>query len=168
MPECYFIFFFFKIGVSIAGYGTLHNNFLGSSPATANYSVDNQDFFTFPLTTSTTNDLSNQKFFETEQLSPGLHTLVITYIGNDTDGNAVPINFNYLMLQVGPSNITFNQSSICLINGSLSTGNSSSNSTSTANKSSTDLSAGVIGGIVGAVCGLVLLLLVIAFWKKKE
>ncbi|KAF8150202.1 hypothetical protein B0H34DRAFT_732997 [Crassisporium funariophilum] len=85
-------------GVSVAWYGLVPGDFpIGSS--SAQYSIDGQapvSFLLAGLPSQSAMEVYNQVFFQSPQLSPGQHSLVVTHQG---DSGKTPLVLDYLVVQ---------------------------------------------------------------------
>ena len=142
----------------MAGFGS--STFDPQGIAKLNITVDGQAAIPFPLTSANASYLTNQKLFQTPQMPPGQHILVVTYMGNLSTLNPVPLDINYFVLQVGPlaSNSSINPSGNC----------SNSSSTPPKGTGSSNSSTVLIGAIIGVVGGIVLILLILALAPKRK
>ena len=139
--------FLLGLGVSLSWLGFVPSNF-SLTPSSGIYSIDGQTpiyFFVPALGAANANasalSLYNQVLFKTETLSPGQHTLKVTYQGNS---GTAPFALDAFIVQNATSPST----------------TSSSVPSSTSNLSSKKYSlVGIIVGVVGGVIVLVLLLL---------
>ena len=140
----------------------------------ATYTIDDQEPIVFNIVGEST-DLLNQMFFESGQLSPGQHKLVVTYLGtgslnNDTaDTPESLLSFSYFVQQNlnAPSSSSSNTSS-----PSTSSVPSSSSSNPPGSSSSSDSSPGkpteaIIGGVIGGLI-LVSLLISLFFFLRRH
>jgi hypothetical protein len=117
------------------------------------YTVDDQgpyDFVVSSISPGTVGSF-NQMLFETGQLSPGQHDLVVTYLGSSS---SVPMGFNYFIQRDGTS----------------STSSSTPTSTFTSVFSSTPTGIhtdAIIGGVIGGLV-LISLLLALFFFNRRR
>ena len=98
--------------------------------------------------------------FETGQLSPGQHKLIVGYNGN---GSTVPLFFNYFVQQdgLGPSSTS---------SGPLASGTSMSSSSSVSSSSTTIVRQpieAIIGGVIGRLV-LIFLLIALLFFNRRS
>ena len=98
--------------------------------------------------------------FETGQLSPGQHKLIVGYNGN---GSTVPLFFNYFVQQdgLGPSSTS---------SGPLASGTSMSSSSSVSSSSTTIVRQpieAIIGGVIGRLI-LIFLLIALLFFNRRS
>ena len=123
---------------------------IGITAASANYTVDDQDPVSFLLPFTPQYPAQNQIYFETGQLSPGQHKLVVTYWGNV---NTTFLNFDYFVQQDAPSSTSSN------------TPTSTSVASATSSNSLPKATEAIIGGVIG---GLVLISLLVALFFHRR
>ena len=136
------------------------------STALATYTIDDQDTINFVVPRSNVSLSRNQILFETTQLYPGQHELVVTYLGNNT---TEPLALNYFVQQDAPSSTSSNDTPTSISTStSVPSGTSSSNSSPS---SSTNIHGkptdAIIGGVIGGVV-LISLLLAPFFFKRTR
>ena len=88
--------------------------------------------------------------FETAQLSPGQHKLVVTYYGNST---TVPLSLSYFVQQDSPSSTS---------------SNNTPTSTSVPPGNSSPKSLPIIGGVIGGLVFISLLLVLFFFTRRRN
>jgi hypothetical protein len=130
------------------------------------YSVDGNPPITFPVESPTNpaanSFLSNQMLFNTGQLSPGQHELVVTYLGNN---ETVPIFFGYFVQQDGPLALASPTSSNTPTSTSVPSGTNSSPSTIQVHMKPT---GAIIGGVIGGLVLISLLLALFFFLRRRK
>ncbi|KAG5638613.1 hypothetical protein H0H81_011503 [Sphagnurus paluster] len=140
------------VGKSVTWVGFVPTE-LPHGAASGSYSIDGGDPITFQLnglSPTATVTIYNQAFFTTPNLTPGPHSLLVTYQG--ASGPATPLTLDYLYVT----------------NTSTST-----NSTSNPNDKPSDhnqVSKTPVGAIVGGVVGAIALLAIFAFvfWRRRR
>jgi hypothetical protein len=144
-----------------------------SGIALATYSIDNQEPITFSVQSHSDiiNDLPNQMLFNAGPLSLGQHKLVVKYLGSNS---TIPINFNYLVQQDGPSSTSSNThtpTSTNVLSGTSSTPTSTSVPSGTDSSPSTihmKPTEDIIGGVIGGVVLISLLLALFIFLRRRN
>jgi hypothetical protein len=154
------------LGTSISWVGYTQPLSDGTSTSST-YSIDDQTPISFPIPASPDNNTHfNQILFNTEQLSPGEHTLVVTYSGNST---SAPLSLNYFV-QEGANSTSSNSSSIAPTSTSVLSSISLSSPSSTSNvaSSSTIDSKPIIGGVIGGVALISIFLALFFFIRRRN
>ena len=148
--------FFHHIGTSLSWLGFIPTE-LSHSASSASYSIDGGSPVSFKLNglpPAATSTVYNQVFFTTPKLSPGAHSLVVTYLGDNSVtplvlSNMYVTNVTLPSAHQSGSNMSNNSASVSTPNGSLP---SSSTPRAVSGSSSSVVPYGaVFGGIFGAV-----------------
>ncbi|GLB39931.1 hypothetical protein LshimejAT787_0704410 [Lyophyllum shimeji] len=144
------------VGKSVTWVGFIPTE-LAHAPASGAFTIDGGSPISFKLNglpADATTTVYNQAFFTTPDLTPGPHTLRVTY--NGADGPATPLTLDYLY--VTNTSITNPASA-----GSTDTPNGSHNSSS----SKTPVGA-VVGGVIGGLAALVALVVLLFLWRRRR
>ena len=163
MPGCHYL------GTSISWVGTNYANDAGPlgptiSTALATYTVDDQDPINFLVPLSTTT-LFNQILFETAQLSPGQHKLVVTYHGN-LNSTAQNLVLNYFVQRDSPPLMSSkNTTTTSVPSGSSSNPSPSSSTRTIIHRKPTEA---IVGGVIGGLALISLLLALIFFNRRRN
>ncbi|KIM39686.1 hypothetical protein M413DRAFT_447143 [Hebeloma cylindrosporum] len=141
------------MGVGLSFYGLIPRE-LPISPSLATFSIDGGPTTPVALKGLTPGSVTlyNQKFFETPTLPYGLHTLNVTYKGDDSSNGSTPLVLDYLLIQ----------------NGSIASSSTPLLPASTAAPVSTSATKNVnVAGVVCGVLAAIAFLLVLAFFFMK-
>ena len=165
-------------GVSLTWFG-FYINTLALAPTTGTYAIDGQSPITFNLDGQSANGTGlevNQIFFQTGQLSAGMHTLDVVYQGNS---QTAPLTLSQLFVQNNASSLSSTSGT------SNNTSSSTSNATSIATSgtpvatSSTPNPAidtpnhsnhlgPIIGGVIGGLALIIFAILTIFFLCRRR
>ncbi|KAF5372356.1 hypothetical protein D9615_009233 [Tricholomella constricta] len=144
---------------------------LSHNPGFGSYSIDGGAPITFKLnglSPKATVTVYNQVFFTTPDLTPGPHSLVVTYNGAD-EGAATPLTLDYLYVTNASLPSSSSPPSVGFTS-SLSPTPSPSSGTISQETQEQD-SGPPVGGIVGGVLGglaLIALLLFLLWWRRRQ
>ncbi|KAF8163682.1 hypothetical protein B0H34DRAFT_672630 [Crassisporium funariophilum] len=146
-------------GIQLSWYGFIPTEF-PHGPSLATYSIDGGTPINFLLRGLSQDSITiyNQKFFSTQTLSPGPHTLIVVHEGT---GSTTPLTLDYLVVQIG---------TIPSTNGTSSTTNDTdpaSNSTSSGGKGRSSIGL-IVGGVVGGLALVIFAILGFLFLWRRE
>jgi hypothetical protein len=133
------------------------------STALATYAIDDQDAIDFLVPLSNVSLSRNQILFETTQLYPGQHTLVVTYLGDNT---TEPLALNYFVQEDATSS-TKSSNSTPTSSTSTSVPSGSSSNSSPSSSTSIHTTDAIIGGVIGGLV-LISLLLGLFFFNRRR
>ncbi|GLB40813.1 hypothetical protein LshimejAT787_0900280 [Lyophyllum shimeji] len=157
------------VGKSVTWVGFVPTE-LAHAPASGSFTIDGGSPISFKLNglpADATTTVYNQAFFTTPDLTPGPHTLRVTY--NGADGPATPLTVDYLFVTntsiptpASAGSTAAPQGASAFPNGTSGLPSGSSDTLS----SKTPVGA-IVGGVIGglAVVGLVLLLFL---WRRRQ
>lgn len=160
------------IGTSLTWLGFIPTE-LSHNASSASYSIDGGPPVSFRLNglpPTATSTVYNQVFFTTPDLSPGAHSLVVTYLGNNS---VTPLVLSHMYVtnvtlpsapQLG-SNTSNNSAPISNSGGSLS---SPSPTPSAVSSSSVVPYGAVFGGIFGAVSLIALVFIALLLFRAYK
>ncbi|KAF8624378.1 hypothetical protein AX15_005907 [Amanita polypyramis BW_CC] len=136
---------------------------LSHNASSASYSIDGGARTTFRLNglaPDATTTIYNQIFFSTPELSPGPHTLLVTYLGSGSETPLVLSNIFFTNVTIPPpsSSSSSSSSSRTSANPNLSSGSGIAAGGHTSSRI-----GAIVGGVVGGVGGFLILLTLVLF-----
>ena len=155
------------IGASISLFGdTMADPQFESSGAVdliATYTIDDQVPTPFKIVPNNSSALSNQMFFESGQLSPGQHKLVVTYLGNNSTQS---LYFSYFIQQNAQLSTFSNTSTPS--SSSVPSGSSSNPPDSSSDSSPGKPTVAIMGGVMGGLVVIFLLIALLFFQRRNN
>jgi hypothetical protein len=172
-------------GISLSWFGYIKHP-SSRFETTGTYSIDGEPPINFTLSglppgPGSTSTLSNQKFFQIDQLSPTSHKLQVQYAGSDSK---TPLTLDYLIIQNGTSSSTTTPTSSLPTSTSSYPTSTSSLPTSTSSlpgPTSTEITVSatsspngsvrvgpIVGGVIGGLALLVFAILGLLFLLRRR